>query len=132
MIKGVGHIGIAVKDIDQSLRAASRALGVPLPPVRNNTEKKMRFAVLELGNVSLEFIEDYSDDGVFARFVKERGDAIHHFCLLTDDLDSDAADLKSRGIDMWIETPTVGLRGKRIVFTQPNALNGIPFELSEP
>ena len=40
--------------------------------------------------------------------------------------------LKRNGIEMADHSPRIGLRGKKIAFTQPSALRGIPFELSEP
>ncbi len=132
MIKGIGHIGIAISNIDESLATISRALDLPKPTVQDNSEKKMKFALLDLGGVGLEFLQDYSKEGVFARFVKERGDAIHHFCLLTDDIEADIETLKGRGIEMADQKPKLGLRGKKIAFTKPSALNGIPIELSEP
>ncbi len=132
MIKGVGHIGIAVRDIEKSAAQAAKALGLPTPPITDNPARKMKVAVLELGAVALEFLEDYSQDGEFARFVRERGNAIHHFCLLTDDIEADLRALEQRGVEMAFREPKKGLRGKRIVFTKPSALLGIPFELSEP
>ena len=132
MIKGIGHIGIAVKNIDESLSAVTKALNLPVPPVRDIPEMKIRVAVVNIGGTGLEFIEDYSQEGRFARFVKERGNAIHHFCLLTDEIEKDIEVLKGRGVEMVDEKPKLGARGKRIAFTQPNVLDGIPFELSEP
>ena len=132
MIKGVGHIGIAVKNIDESLAAITKALNLPVPPVRDIPEMKLRVAVVNIGATGLEFIEDTSQDGRFARFVKERGNAIHHFCLLTDEIEKDVEVLKGRGVEMADQKPRLGVRGKRIAFTQPSVLGGIPFELSEP
>jgi len=132
MIKGIGHIGIAVDNLEESLTAMARALDVDLPPIKDVSEKKMKVALIEMGGIGLELIEDYSEDGSFARFVKEKGNSIHHFCLLTDDIEADIADLETRGIEMADQRSRVGLRGKRIAFTKPSALNGIPFELSEP
>ena len=132
MIKGVGHIGIAVENIDESLTAITKALNLPVPPVRDIPEMKIRVAVVNIGGTGLEFIEDYSRDGRFARLVKERGNAIHHFCLLTDEIEKDVEVLKGRGVEMADQKPRLGVRGKRIAFTQPSVLGGIPFELSEP
>ena len=132
MIQGLGHIGIAVKNIEESLAAVSKALGLPIPLIRDNPEKKMKCAVVDLKGIGLEFIEDYSGEGEFAKFVNEKGDAIHHFCVLTDDIEADIKILEKRGIEMADREPRIGLRGKRIAFTKPSALNGIPFELSEP
>ena len=81
MIQGVGHVGIAVKNIEESLEAVSKALDLPIPQVRDFPDKKMKCAVVDVSGIGLEFIEDYSEEGAFATFVKERGNAIHHVCL---------------------------------------------------
>ncbi len=132
MIKGVGHIGIAVRDIEESLARITQALNLPMPPVRDISERKIKVAVVNIGGTGLEFIQDYSKEGSFAKFVEERGDAIHHFCLLTDEIDKDIEVLKGRGVEMLDQKSRLGARGKRIAFTQPSVLGGIPFELSEP
>jgi methylmalonyl-CoA/ethylmalonyl-CoA epimerase len=132
MIKAVGHLGIAVKDIDVSLKALSKIIDFQSPAIKEFPENMIKCAVVELGGISLEFIQDSSEDGMMARFIKEKGDAIHHFCLLTDNIEDDVAALKQRGIEMLDQKPRIGLRGKKIALTKPSALNGITIELSEP
>ena len=132
MIKAVGHLGIVVKNIDASLSALSKIIDFQSPVIKEFPEKKIKCAVVELDGISLEFIQDSSEDGMMARFIKEKGDAIHHFCLLTDNIEDDVAALKQRGIEMLDQKPRIGLRGKKIAMTKPSALNGITIELSEP
>ena len=132
MIKSIGHLGIVVKDIDVSLNALSKVIDIQSPAIKEFPEKKIRCAVVELGGIGLEFIQDSSDKGMMAQFNKEKGDGIHHFCLLTDNIDEDIEILKQRGIEMLDPKPRIGLRGKKIAFTKPSALNGIAIELSEP
>jgi methylmalonyl-CoA/ethylmalonyl-CoA epimerase len=132
MIKGIGHLGIAVKNIEETLAALVKTFDLSMPPILDVPEKKMKVALVHLNGVGLEILEDYSEDGPFAKFVRERGNAIHHFCLLTDDIETDIEVMKSRGVQMADDKPKLGLRGKRIAFAHPSALRGIPFELSEP
>ena len=132
MIKSIGHLGIAVKDIDVSLKALSKIVDFQSPAIKEFPENKIKCTVVELGGISLEFIQDSSEDGMMARFIKEKGDAIHHFCLLTDNIEDDVEALKQRGIEMLDQKPRTGLRGKKIALTKPSALNGITVELSEP
>jgi methylmalonyl-CoA/ethylmalonyl-CoA epimerase len=132
MIKGVGHIGIAVKSIEETLSALSKILNLPMPSIRDVPERRLKVSVVDIGGTGLEIIQDYSEEGEFAKFVKERGNAIHHICLLTDQIEADIELLKARGIEMANPKPKIGVRGKRIAFTKPSALNGIPVELSEP
>ncbi len=134
MLFGVGHIGIAVKDLEVVLKSLCKALDLSVPEIKHVPERRMKVAVLPLGlgPVSLEIIEDYSDDGPLAEPLRMRGNHIHHFCLLSDDLEKDMTLLEERGVAMAGEKPARGLRGKRMVFTTPGVLGGIPIELSEP
>lgn len=132
MIKGLGHLGIVVGDIEKSVAAFANALNVPVPPIKDVPEKKTKVALMEFDGIGLEFIQDYSEDGAFAKLVKERGDTIHHFCILSDDIQADIDAMKAKGVEMADQAPRIGLRGKPIAFTKKEALNGIQIELSTP
>ena len=97
MIKGIGHIGIAVKNIEEAITAISKAFGLSIPSIKDIPEKKIKVALLDIGGTGLEFIQDYSEEGGFAKFIKEKGNAIHHICFLTDQIETDIEILKSRG-----------------------------------
>jgi methylmalonyl-CoA/ethylmalonyl-CoA epimerase len=132
MIKGIGHLGIVVKDIEKSLTALSQIVDFENPSVKEFPEKKMKCAVVEMDGVALEFLQDNSEDGFLAKFNREKGDSIHHFCLLSDNIEKDVTALKENGVQMMDLEPRVGLRGKKIAFTMSDALNGISIEISEP
>jgi len=132
MIKGIGHLGIVVKDMEKSLKRLSQIIEFERPAIKEFPEKKMRCAVVETKGVVLEFLQDDSDDGFLGRFRREKGDAIHHFCLVSDNIEEDVEALRNRGVEMIDQTPRIGLRGKKIAMTMPSALNGITVELSEP
>ena len=132
MIKGIGHLGIVVKDIEKSLDALAQIIQFESPAIKEFPEKKMKCAVVEVNGVALEFLQDKSEDGFLGRFAAEKGDAIHHFCLLSDNIEEDVEALKQRGVEMMDQKPRIGLRGKKIAMTTPSALNGITIELSEP
>jgi methylmalonyl-CoA/ethylmalonyl-CoA epimerase len=132
MIKEIGHLGIAVKDIEKSLKALSQMIEFERPAIKEFPEKEMKCAVVETKGVALEFLQDDSDSGFLGRFRREKGDAIHHFCLVSDNIEEDVEALKKRGVEMMDQKPRIGLRGKKIAMTLPSALNGITIELSEP
>ncbi len=132
MIKGMGHMGIVVKELEKSLKALSQIIEFEKPVVKEFPDKKMRCAVVETKGGALEFLQDDSDSGFLGRFRREKGDAIHHFCLLSDDIEEDVEALKKKGVEMMDQKPRIGLRGKRVAMTMPSALNGITIELSEP
>jgi methylmalonyl-CoA epimerase len=131
MIKGIGHIGVGVKDIEKTLATLSEVLGVPVPPIKDVPEKQARVALVDLGAISMEVIQDDSENGLLATFVREKGEGIHHFCMITDDIEADVASLKERGVEMIQQKPVIGLRGMKIAFISPNSLAGIFCEMSE-
>jgi len=132
MIKGIGHLGIVVKDLEKSLKALSQIIEFEKPAIKEFPDKKMRCAVVETKGVSLEFLQDNSDNGPMACFNREKGDAIHHFCVVSDNIEQDVEALIKKGVEMMDQKPRIGLRGKKIAMTMPKALNGITIELSEP
>ena len=132
MIKGIGHLGIFVKDIEESLNALSQFIEFENPAIKEAPEMGVKAAVVDVNGIGLELIQDYSGEGDLAQLVKEKGDIIHHFCLLTDNIEEDLESLKQRGVEMMDQTPRLGLRGKKIAMSAPSALNGICIELSEP
>jgi len=132
MIKGIGHLGIVVKDIEKSLAALSQIVEFEAPTIKEFPEKKMKCAVVEMNGIALEFLQDDSADGFLGKFNREKGDSIHHFCLLSDNMPEDVAALKQKGVQMMDHEPRTGLRGKKIAFIAPDALDGISIELSEP
>jgi methylmalonyl-CoA epimerase len=130
--RSIGHIGVGVRDIEKTARALSEVLGVPMPDIKDLPERQAKVAVVDLGPISMELIQDDSEDGLLATFVREKGEGIHHFCMDTDDIEGDVAGLKARGVEMIHQEPRTGLRGKRIAFISPNSLAGLFCELSEP
>jgi len=132
MIKEFGHIGIFVKSIEETIEALSKFVDVPELDIKSSEEMQLKAAVVDLNGIGLELIQDMTDNGLLAQFVKEKGDTIHHFCLLTDDIDSDIKKLEKRGVEMQDKQSRIGIRGKKIAMSMPTALNGVPIELSEP
>jgi methylmalonyl-CoA/ethylmalonyl-CoA epimerase len=132
MLTGFGHIGIGVKDIEKSVEALCKLLEIPVPPIKELPEKKAKVALVDLWGIGLEFIQDDSEDGMLGRFNREKGNGIHHFCLLTDDIEGDIKWMMDRGVKMMHETPRTGLRDKQIAFVSPDSNEGVPIELSEP
>ena len=132
MIEGIGHIGIFVSDVAAAVESLCKTFDLEMPVIKDVPERSMKVAVIPWGAVMLELVEDYSNDGSVARMVKERGNFIHHFCLVSGNIEADIANLRSKGAQMATPEPTLGLRGKRIAFIKSGVLDQVPIELSEP
>ena len=132
MIKGIGHLGLFVKNIEESITALSKIMDIERPQIKAFPDAGLKCAVVDLHGIGLEMIQDANPEGPLSQMLKEKGDMIHHFCLISDSIEEDVEVLKARGVPMADKEPRVGLRGKKIALTTPEALNGITVELSEP
>lgn len=131
MITGVSHIGIAVGNLEEAVDALCEVLGTARPEISEFPERKMRMALVSLGGIALELLEDSSERGMIAEFVRVHGNGIHHLALTSDDIDAHLSDMQGRGIETLHDRPVMGLRGLKIAFLSPEAAAGISIELSE-
>src|SRR5713101_651370 len=105
-IKKIDHLGIAVKDLSEAVRAYE-ALGFAVEARHDVPTEKVRTAFLPVGESHLELLEPTDPSSVIARFLEKRS-GLHHVCVLVEDLDAALAELKARGVPLLDETPRVG------------------------
>lgn len=132
MITGIGHLGLYVKSIEEAVATLSKFTPLEPPAIREVPERGIRMALVQIGAVGLELIQDRDPEGPLARRLAAQGNFIHHFCLLSDAIEEDAGRLAAEGVAFLDPRPKVGLRGKKIVMSTPAVLDGIAIELSEP
>ena len=120
-IKGVNHLGFAVKNLDESIRSAEEYLGGELIIKFESTKQKYKGALIQLGESIISLIESTDENGFIAKFVESRGEGIQHIGLEVDNLDEYVKDLESTGIrvdktDMADENFPEALVGPRTGF----------------
>ncbi len=129
MLKGVNHIGIAVKSIDEALKAYVDGLSGKADKDTHKTAD-MAARMVEIGETKLEFLEPIGTSGVIAKFLENRGEGIHHLCIEVDDIANTIKDLTEKGFRMIDKEPRQGLEGM-VAFIHPKSMNGVLVELVE-
>lgn len=125
----VDHLGIAVRDLGEALRAY-RALGFDVESVHEVPTEKVRAAFLPVGESRLELLEPTDPGSVIARFLEKRS-GLHHVCVLVEDIEQALAELKAAGVELLDERPRPGAGGSRVAFLHPRAGAGVLLELKE-
>jgi methylmalonyl-CoA/ethylmalonyl-CoA epimerase len=125
----VDHLGIAVRDLDEAVRAY-RALGFEVESVHDVPTEKVRAAFLPVGESRLELLEPTDADSAIGRFLQKRS-GLHHVCLLVPDIEAALAELKAAGVELIDERPRPGAGGSRVAFLHPRAGAGVLLELKE-
>ena len=132
MIRGLDHIGIAVKSIEEAKKFWVDKLGLKFSHIEEVPEQKVRIAMLKAGDMTIELLEPTSPDSPIQKFIDKRGEGIHHVTLDTDHLADQLKKLKSAGINLIDEHPRTGAGGSQIAFLHPKSAHGVLVELCEP
>lgn len=132
-VSRVDHIGIAVTDLDKTIKFYEEVLGIKCEGTEIVEEQKVKVAFFPVGDTELEFLESTSPDGPIARYIEKNGGrgGIQHVALRVDDIENAIAEMKEKGYQMIDESPRYGAGGAKIAFVHPRSTGGILLELSE-
>ena len=129
-LKRVDHVGIAVKNLDESVKFYE-SLGFKATGYEVVAEQKVKVAFLPCGDSEIELLESTEPDGPIARFIEKNGPGIQHVAIRVDDIDKALEELKEKGVRLIDQTPRYGAGGARIAFVHPKATGGVLLELTQ-
>lgn len=130
-VNGVDHIGIAVRNIEESKKFYIDVFGLTALGEETIEEQKVKVCSISCGDSEIELIEPTSPEGPIAKFLDTKGEGIQHLALRVDDIEAAIAEMKAKGFRMIDEKPRYGAGGAKIAFVHPKATNGVLLELSQ-
>ncbi len=132
MIKKVHHIGIAVKNLKESMALFERVLGIKPAAIEDAPCQKVNEAIYRVGEgVEIDLLEPTGPDSAVAKFLERRGEGLHHICFEVDDVDAELEAMERKGVDLIDRKGRDGVAGK-IAFIHPKSVNGVLVELVQP
>ena len=131
MIKGIDHIGIAVKSIDEAKEFWVDKLGLKYLRTEDVPDQKVRVAILAAGTATIELLEPTSPDSPVQKFLDKRGEGLHHLTFATDKLAVNLEVLKVANVGLIDEKPRTGAGGAKIAFVHPKSAHGVLIEMCE-
>lgn len=131
MIKKIEHIGVAVKDLDSSLRFYTEVLGLDCTGVEEVSDQNVKLAIIPIGDTRIELLESTTPDGPIARFIAKHGEGMHHIAYRVENLEDELTRLNSLNIKLIDSKPKMGGDGFRVAFLHPHATHGVLTELCE-
>ena len=132
MFGRIDHIGVAVRDLDESVELYRERFGMAEQHRETVEAFGVEAVLLEIGDGHVELICPLSDEGGVARFLEKNGPGIHHVAYQTDDIDSALASVRDAGLELIDKEPRTGIRGSRVAFLHPKSTGGVLTELVEP
>ncbi|MHB1406765.1 MAG: methylmalonyl-CoA epimerase [Desulfitobacteriaceae bacterium] len=129
-ILNLDHVGIAVKDLHQSIQLYE-SLGLQATHRETVAAQKVNTVTLPIGDTKIELLEPTTEESAIAKFLRSRGEGVHHLAIQVDNLEEKLSELKILGIRLIDETPRIGIGGTRVAFIHPQSTLGTLIELVE-
>ena len=127
----VEHIGIAVKDLKESISLYEKLLCSVCYKVEVVESEKVTTAFIKAGDTKIELLQSATPDGVIAKFIDKKGEGLHHVAFEVEDIRAEMERLKKEGFVLLMDEPKHGADNKLICFIHPKSANGVLIELCQ-
>ena len=111
----VDHIGIAVKDLQDTLNLYKRILEDTESEIKEAPSEKVRVAMVPVGDTRIELLEPMSKESAVA----------------VEDIKESIGRLSTEGLRVLYPEPRPGSHGKMIAFLYPKSTKGVLLELCQ-
>jgi|WetSurMetagenome_2_1015567.scaffolds.fasta_scaffold03340_9 methylmalonyl-CoA/ethylmalonyl-CoA epimerase len=124
MITRINHVGMVVKNIDETLKMLSALFGAKEIGRKAFPELGQTSCLVAIGDSKYELMEPIGSEGVVPKFLEKNGEGFHHVSLLSDDLAADCTNFEKNGARILT-------RGDKMAFLHPKTTGGILYEIAE-
>lgn len=127
----ISHVGIAVNNLEESLRFYREVLGIKEKGIEENLGEGMKVAFVGVGESNLEIMEPRREDSAIGKHIAKRGEGIQHLAIHVDDIQAALQKAKEAGFKLIDEQPRQGAGGTLIAFIHPKSTSGVLLELCQ-
>lgn len=127
----VEHIGIAVKDLENSNDLFKKLFGKSHYKIESVDSEFVNTSFFKVGSTKIELLEATKEDSAIAKFIEKRGEGIHHIAFEVKDIYKEMKRLEKEGFRLINEKPKKGADNKLVCFLHPKSSNGVLIELCQ-
>ncbi|MBM7571217.1 VOC family protein [Aquibacillus albus] len=131
MDKYLDHIGVAVRDIKQSIIFYEKVLGGKLIDHYRSEASgvESEIAIIEINGTRTELLAPTNNStSPIARFLKQKGKGVHHIAYRVADLNTAITELQNKGIRVLEESLRTNKHGRRLIYLNPADTEGTIIE----
>ncbi len=131
-MRKIEHIGIAVKDLDESNLLYSKLFNVDGPYKTEEVKSEhVMTSFFRAGTSKIELVQGTNETNAISKFIDKRGEGLHHIAFDVPDIKAEMARLKAEGFILLNEEPKRGADNKWVCFVHPKSTNGVLIELCQ-
>ena len=127
----IHHIGVAVTDMDESIRLYTSTFGAELVQRTVSENDGLEAAFVRTGDGEVELLRPTREESPVGKFLARRGPGLHHVAYAVTDIDRALDEARAAGLELIDQEPRMGLHGSRIAFLHPRTMGGVLTELVE-
>ncbi len=127
----VEHIGIAVKNLEQSVGLFETLFNTPHYKVETVESEQVSTAFFKIGTTKIELLQATNPDSTIAKFIDKKGEGIHHIAYEVQNIEEEIKRLTKAGFQIINPTPKQGADNKMVCFLHPKTTNGVLIELCQ-
>ena len=131
LLNRIHHVGVAVIDLDESIRVYAAAFGGELLHRAVAEKEGLEAAFIRTGAGEVELMAATREDSPIGKFLAKRGPGLHHIAYAVDDIEQALAQAKAAGLELIDAEPRPGMHGSLIAFLHPKSLGGVLTEFVE-
>ncbi len=127
----IEHIGIAVKDLEASIKYYEEVLGLNCYAVEEVKDQKVKTAFFMVGQTKIELLQSTDEDGPIGKFIEKKGEGVHHLAFAVNGIEQALEEMEQKGVALIDKKPRKGAEGLDIAFLHPKSTHGVLMELCE-
>jgi methylmalonyl-CoA/ethylmalonyl-CoA epimerase len=131
MEKTLDHIGVAVRNIEDTIHFYENVLGATLIDRYRSDAKgvESEIAIMDVEGDRTELLAPTNNEtSPIARFIRQKGKGVHHIAYRVDDLDAALEELEQQGIRVLEDSLRVNKHGRRLIYLNPADTEGTIIE----
>ena len=130
-MKKIEHIRIAVENIEKANSPFTKLLGTSNYKIEIVESEGVKTSFFKVGESKIELLEATNDESPISKFIKKKGQGIHHLAFHVDDIEVEMIRLKNEGFILINDNYKDGADNKKVCFLHPKSTEGVLIELCQ-
>ncbi len=130
-MKKIEHIGIAVKNIEESNVLYEKLLGTPSYKQEAVESENVITSFFKIGQSKIELLQATDKKSAIHKFIEKKGEGFHHIAFSVSNIEAETKRLISEGFKPLLEKPKKGADNKLVMFFHPKTTGGMLIELCQ-
>jgi len=130
MIENVEEIALAVEHQEEVVTLFEDLFDIEFKDSWTVPADRMKVKSAKIGDTQFHIIASESPDAVIGKYIRDRGEGLHHIAFRVANLERLIRRLKEKGVRLIPEEPRED-ELRRYIFVHPKSVHGVLIELME-